>query len=142
MLLNEILDKPLDWKWKSKGGNEYWATFWTDIKNPRPETAFSVEIIRYEVGGEWEISFGDGKGRMGITKGGNEFKIFATVMDIVKDFIKRERPEEIQFSAKEGKRGNLYARMIKKFGPKLGYKLYYKDKVENDGGIGFSLRRK
>ena len=141
MKLNEVLDKPLPWKWKKQGAaDEYWATFWTDMKNPTPATGFSVEMNLGEVG-EWAVSFGDGRGRMGITKGGNEFKIFATVVDIIKEFIRLEKPNEIQFDAKEGNRAKLYMKMIKKFAPKLGYKLYHKGRDEG-GNTGFSLRRK
>jgi len=141
MKLNEVLDKPLDWKWKNKGTLAYWTTFWSDIKNPRPETAFSVEIELDDEIDMWVIRFGDGAGRMGITKGGNEFKIFATVMDIVKSFVKLAKPGGIYFAAKEGSRAKLYKKIISKFAPNIGYKLDHSDK-DPEGVTGFALRKR
>jgi hypothetical protein len=63
------------------------------------------------------------------TGGGDAMKIFATVIAAMEAFIKKVKPEEINFSAdKEGVKGGssrekLYSALIKRFASKMGYKI-------------------
>ena len=81
----------------------------------------------------WIVAF-NRDGSDGVTGGGDAMRIFATVIEILKDFIKKYNPPVVGFSAfksvddlsnnqgsKKGSREKLYLRMVKKFAPKLGY---------------------
>ena len=156
MLLNEILDRPYPWKWHRKDNREWWGTF---AKEPAPgekikhEDLYTVQIesiddpsVRSQPA-VWEISFSDGAGRQGVTKTGNEFKVFATIMDIVKDFLKNKKPEYVNFSGKEASRDKLYRRMIQKYASKWGYGLVKAQRITadidpEDVATSFVLKRK
>jgi hypothetical protein len=60
----------------------------------------------------------------------NQFIIFATVSDIIKDYVGKEKPDYLNFSAYEQKRANLYKKFIDKYAKSFGYKLVKEDKVE------------
>jgi hypothetical protein len=46
---------------------------------------------------------------------GDQFRVFATVQDIVKDFITKNKPNAIEFSATELSRRRLYSTFIANF---------------------------
>lgn len=87
--------------------------------------------IEIEIGkGEddiWEVVFYR-NGRVGITGEGDAMRVFATVISAIKDFIKKQDPYGIAFSAAKkssqdsSSRSKLYARMAKKFASSVGYK--------------------
>lgn len=52
------------------------------------------------------------QGRYSLTKTGDSFRIMATVIDIFKEFVKIEQPDEITFTAKEESRRRLYERLV------------------------------
>lgn len=56
-----------------------------------------------------------GKNTYGITKTGNEFLVFATVMDIMKDYKSNFNVEWWTFTATEPSRRKLYDRMATRF---------------------------
>lgn len=64
----------------------------------------------------WEVSF-TVNGKTEVTAGGDAFKIFGTVIDIVKDFMQEFEPTSLMLSAdtKGGanSRASLYAKMVK-----------------------------
>jgi len=63
------------------------------------------------------------KDSVGILGTGDAQRIFATVLVIMKDFLKREdNPQIIVFMASEKSRKKLYDRMVKTFVSKFGYK--------------------
>lgn len=73
----------------------------------------------------WNIVF-HRNGSVKVTGEGDAMRIFATVMDAVKKFIKKVKPEEIRFSAsKEAgmSRTRLYKKLIDRFARSLGYKV-------------------
>ena len=76
----------------------------------------------------WTIDFSkesgyDSSSSFDITGSGNAQRVFATVLVIIKDFIKREKkPQFLFFSAENKSRVKLYNRMIKVFASKFGYK--------------------
>ena len=79
----------------------------------------------------WNIRFSR-NGKMDATGEGDAQRIFATVIAIIKDFVKKENPREFKFSAMKpegkrkdaGSRGKLYSRMVKRFASKMGYKSF------------------
>jgi hypothetical protein len=48
-----------------------------------------------------------------IGSGGDQIKIFATVIDIFKDFVQTTHPDLVRFSAKEESRKRLYNRFLR-----------------------------
>lgn len=74
----------------------------------------------------WEIIF-DRNGSVDITNKGQAFKILATVVKITKDFINKEKPKYLIFSAKEQSRVRLYDRFAKGLSM-FGYKILSKNK--------------
>ena len=138
MKLNEVLDKPYGYKWDfqpSKRGDAR-ASFITDNK-----VDYVVEFISFDVLGEkYEIAFYS-KGRdINVTKSGDQFRVFATVVKVIEDFLSKKKPKIILFNAKEESRRRLYMAFIKKYASKFGYKYKGKDKIE--GEIRFVLRKK
>jgi len=84
-------------------------------------------------------------GRHKMTGLGDAMKIMSTVLDIIKDSIKKMDYDEIRFSADKAEgeettgRVKLYRTMVKKFANKMGYK----SKEEDEGkDIGFTLTKK
>jgi len=93
----------------------------------------------------WGVSFselkdttgdGDYEADYGATGSGNEFEVLSLVTSIMKEFLKRNDPDEIRFSAaKEGK-SNVRAKIYRRLADRLlkGYK-----REEDDDGpeVGF-----
>ena len=80
---------------------------------------FYMRIEKDPMGESWQVVF-TGQTASGFdttlaTGQGDELKVFATVISIMKKFVKDSKPLSIIFSAKTGSRSNLYDRMIKKF---------------------------
>ena len=87
----------------------------------------------------WVVSF-ERDGRQDLTGEGDAMRIFATVIDIIKDFVKKDKPQELAFSAEKpaerislphdhpkrstemGSREKLYKRLIQRYAGRMGYK--------------------
>lgn len=65
-----------------------------------------------------------------LTKSGNAFRVFATVLSIIRKSVAELHPKYLVFSAKEPSRQKLYQRFIK-FVSTLGYEL---NAIWQDGG--------
>ena len=64
----------------------------------------------------WHITFeirGTGGKPHDISKTGNEFKVFATVAEILNEYLKKVKPDNFWFTAKEPSRAKLYDRFAK-----------------------------
>ena len=83
----------------------------------------------------WDITF-KRSGKVSVTGEGDQMKVFATVIDAVQQFIKKQDPEEFSFTADKASYGaeiadpkemqsreKLYGRLVKKYFSK-GYKVY------------------
>ena len=80
----------------------------------------------------------DDRDNIYLTGSGNAQRVLATVLVIIKDFIKREEPQFLTFSAEERSRIKLYDRMIKVLSSKFGYK--HIDTIHNKrSGTGYVL---
>ena len=81
----------------------------------------------------WFVLF-ERKGELGVTGEGDAMRIFATVIAIIRDFTKKEKPQELAFSAdkpawmvdagkgQKGSREKLYKKMVQRYAGRLGYK--------------------
>lgn len=83
----------------------------------------------------WDITF-KRSGSVDVTGEGDQMKVFATVIDAVQQFIKKQDPEEFSFTADKASYGaeiadpkkmqsreKLYGRLVKKYFSK-GYKVH------------------
>ena len=115
----ESLDTPFPFHW-TRRDDDYWqATF----SLPTGEQ-YVLDIVEND--GEWETAFlhkgkRDTFGIVGDTK--QEFRIFATVVAGIKDFLKTMRVSELHFTAKEPSRVRLYRRLMSGVAAKIpGYR--------------------
>ena len=114
--LEEAFDQPYPWKWGDRSSQRMWTASFADV----------VVIFSVDGAGEWEVSFARNN-KQSVTGEGDQFKIFATVIDIAKDFINLKRPKVIQFTAHKeetetvSSRTKLYNAMVKRFASSLGY---------------------
>ena len=69
----------------------------------------------------WEIVFSRGR-EVTVTGQGNAYKIFATVVECIKQFIHAKEPGVIIFTADGLSRQRLYRTMVEKLANSLGYK--------------------
>lgn len=56
-----------------------------------------------------------------LTNKGDQFIIFATVVNAIKEYDDRYAPKYLVFSAKESNRKSLYSQMVKRLAPTAGY---------------------
>lgn len=76
-----------------------------------------LAIFNFEDSDDWDRGWG-------ITGTGNAFKVFATLTEIIREFVEQKQPEYITFSAKEPSRQRLYNRWSKTLaGNKEVYKI-------------------
>jgi len=133
----EAFDQPYPWRWGYRIEGRMWAANFADV-----DVVFSVDGAKSA--GKWELSFAR-NGKQSVTGKGDQFKIFATVIDIAKDFINLMRPKFIQFSARKeetettSSRTKLYSAMVKRFANSSGYES--KEKPFNDFVV-YELTRK
>jgi hypothetical protein len=104
--MHEIMDSPYPWKLVDEDNRFFRADF-TTAENRNYSFRASTNTTL-----GWEILFvlqGIGGG-LGITDTGDQFKIFATIVDILKYFLQQYEPEKFHFSADkaEGSRVRLY----------------------------------
>ena len=96
----------------------------------------SMEIMFSEYGGVWDMEFHRG-GTTAQTGEGDAFRVFATMIEAVKQFIQMEKPYMVSFSAsKEAgdvevgnteSRAKLYNRLVDRFATKMGYNALIND---------------
>jgi len=109
MKLLEVLNKPAEWKWFKTSSRQWTALFIIDDN----KYVFQAETSDME---RWQITFeitGSGGKPHDISKTGNEFKVFATVAEILNEYLKKVEPDVFWFSAKEPSRAKLYDRFAK-----------------------------
>ena len=137
----EAFDKPYRYR-MHKDQYGWTARFETDNDEP-----VDVHIKDDEDSGDWDIDFYR-NGSLDVTGEGDAMRIFATVMEVIKEFIAKEKPERFQFSAvkadveynkgdKTGSREKLYSRMIKKYVKGYNVKTY-----KSSGGSTYFFEKK
>lgn len=117
--LNELFNQTYTWAWIYNGGERRVAEFETDAGQ-------SVKVS-FGVAEKGILIDFSRDGSQSTTGDGDAYKIFATVFDVIEDYINDVNPEVLIFSAekKSGTRMmsriNLYTRMVKKFANNAGY---------------------
>ena len=137
--LTEAFDSSYKFTGKKVAKDEYSYGFDSVIKvdGDTKRSRLEVEIVGSENANDddyyiWDIGFsrktmgrgGFGLSSYGETGEGDALKIFSTVMKIAQDFVKKEDPKYVSFSAEKPKGSNpkilatrekLYLRMAKKY---------------------------
>ncbi len=120
--LNEVLKDPEPWK-VHRTDKDYYVVKFEIEKMP-----FRFNAIRYlsteSRPDHWELEFQGPGGTTKIIKlgKGRVFKVFATVIDIFKSFIKKYSPGSFEFNADESSRKKLYGRFAKLIKQESPYK--------------------
>lgn len=123
--LEEAFDKPYPFTGGRKQSNYYVYNFKT--ADGSKVVVKMEEMTWSDDESTWSIVFLR-NGTAVVTGEGDALRIFATVIATIKDFVKKEKPQEMTFSAEKpntgsrGSREKLYARMTKKFAQQMGYK--------------------
>ena len=131
--LTEAFDKPYRYTKKELYKGYIVYRFFTDDGSDVDVLFQENEISDDGEESVWYVLF-ERKGELGVTGEGDAMRIFATVIDIIKDFTKKEKPQEMAFSAdkpawavdagkgEKGSREKLYKKMVQRYAGRLGYK--------------------
>ena len=151
--LDEAFDKPYPYKLIKAGSDEYVSEFKADDGTfIKVMFAGSEHVDDYDEY-DWEITFNrmgkSGKPSMEITGEGDAMRIFATVMKVIEEFIKKENPKYMNLSAEKKTQGGdknvlqsrekLYKRMLKKY---LGSKYKIDHRTARFGSVFYLERKK
>jgi len=130
--LEEAFNKPYPYTGGRKQSNYYVYNFKTDDGS---RVVVKMEEMDWsDDESSWSIVFLR-NGTAAVTGEGDALRIFATVIATIKEFVKKEKPQEMTFSAEKpdtgprgsgkqaplGSREKLYARLTKKFAQQIGY---------------------
>jgi hypothetical protein len=129
ILMIEAFDKP--YRWQLKKDDEIQAKYQA-VTDAGDKLKVSFDKATHRDGKD-KLVFSVA-GETGTTGGGDAFKIMATVLDIIRDYVKNNEPKAIWFAANKdeyfGKdssevqsREKLYTKMVERFAKKAGYKL-------------------
>ena len=122
--VTEAFDNPYPFKLSGPSDSQ---SFVATAQTPNGVLRMDIETTDYD---NFGIDFAVGKS-MGKTQAGDEFRVFATVVAMVKEWISKvgiEHVESFDFSANKDEhisdgRAKLYARFAKQLASKLGWRL-------------------
>ena len=133
MKLTEVFTKPKGKiKWTSKSSTKWEGTFavgdrvfefTANMGGADESMIHPVKLSKEELEDVWELQFVQKwpDYSLEITGGGKAIEVFNNALVAAKEFIKRQKPKYINFSAKEMNRMKLYNAMVKKLSRGLGY---------------------
>lgn len=125
--MTEAFDRPYKYDLEKEDDETYYGYFRT-----QDNSVIQVMFYRFDRADdyEWDIEF-QRNGTQLVTGEGDAMRIFATVIKVIEDFLKREKPKYVSFSALKAakdihrkeklSREKLYSRLVKRFASKLGY---------------------
>lgn len=130
MFLAELFDKTLPWEWvqspkpivvksarfDTPNGQQFTVDFIAKREPNTPRDLINFKKAEVEF---YTLKKGRGMGSVDITGKGESLLVFATVLEITKEFMSTFPKAEITFSAAEDEptRIKLYDRLIKRFAP-------------------------
>lgn len=138
--INELFDKPA--RWRVKSTDEFSAVYESRIDGKELRVNFNKDLDTEDSWGMWFAVDND----LSVTGRGSEMKVFATVLDILGDFFKNQKPSELLFSAAKSvdsysnSRVRLYDRLVRRFASSHGYRL--RDTKDIKSEILYTLVRK
>jgi hypothetical protein len=141
--INEALDSPYPIRWEGDADS---ASAVAEIPLPNGDFDYLEVSFDREDQGFFEIVFRRNS-RTKATGKGDEFRIFATVIEAIKQWwskVDQDEVDEIYFSASKDpedstRRHVLYSRFAKQFADQIGFDLEVLDRI---GNVRFVLKRK
>jgi hypothetical protein len=130
----ESLDRAYEWESQPDGGIFRAAD--GEIVRVRFDR---LGLARYDV---WALGFSRGV-TYDLTGTGDEFRVFATVAAIIRDWVQRVQPSALTFSAdkSDGNRARLYQRLINRLSRNSGYVDVSRNAgVITDSGVSFVIQ--
>jgi len=130
----ESFNQPYDYTWVERDHRWWFGNFKTEN-----DDLVELIILDRQPGqpdDTWNITFNRNK-NVGVSGKGNAFQIYATIIVMVKEFIKTKNPARIVFSASKERgtsRAVLYNQMLKRFANQIGYSF-----EQSPGGDMFGL---
>lgn len=149
--LFEVFNDPLPYKLDLSGSNDVPSVgqFRTPDTDLRYEVVYTPRLdfdysklpadVRTKIANgfisesAWEMFFHE-HGNIGITGQGNEFKVFATVVAMTKEWVKKVKPGILTFTAKESNRVKIYRMIAKRINLGIKFIGEYKTKAKGAGG--------
>ena len=127
--VTESLDQPYPVEWDKDDFGDLHALAFLDDGSP-----LEIKFVQ-ESGGQWHIVF-DRNYSLRVTGGGDQQRVFATVLAAVKEFVKKRKPQKIIFSAtkdvepgqKSNSRASLYSSLVNRYAAALGYTAHIDDR--------------
>lgn len=101
VVLTELFDKSYEWDWFQKMPTKMIASFETDN-----ETPIDVHFVHASRDHDWVFFFGVSEVKGVVANPAinleeyDTAKIIATVIDVIKNFIQSEQPDQLKFSGK------------------------------------------
>ena len=136
-MLSEAFNKPYSFRKQKLMKGYFVYRFITDDKSEVDVLFKENEISDDE--SYWTVNF-ERNGDTRVTGEGDAMRIFATVIEVIKDFVKKEKPQEMVFSAEKpawrmnlhhmdpkrskemGSREKLYKKLVQRYAGRMGYK--------------------
>lgn len=137
--LVELFKSAYNWKWYEVGPRVNKAVF-------RTETGDEVKVVFMTKSGtfdKWDLLFLRNNSSR-VTKEGDQFKIFSTVFEIIRNFVDETDVKTLSFEADKSKenifsgRPSLYKKMVDKFAPEIEMN---SKATENSYGLEFELSK-
>jgi hypothetical protein len=135
--VTEVFDQPYKSIWtKSDTG-----TYYSRVKLP---DGTPLVIVFIDMGhNKYTVGFSRSQS-MGVTGEGDAQRIFSTVLNSVLQFVKKQKPQRLEFSASKeidadsvpdvksnlNSRSKLYTRMVKRYSESLGYNVQYQEEKD------------
>lgn len=115
MILSEILNSKYEWEFSPAAHK---GDVHVRFRAGDRDIQVDFEFEKF-ADGVWEVAFAErhptkNTMKFDITSSGNEFRVFATVVDIIKAFLDKYDPKALTFSAEksEGSRAQLYQKLV------------------------------
>jgi hypothetical protein len=128
-IILEAFDQPYGFKWEHGDYGDY------DALTRLPDGT-NLSIMFSHEDDEWQVEFYRNNSQ-DVTGAGDAQRVFATVLEAIRQFIEMEDPERVRFSAakdiepgqKSLSRSNLYSSLVQRYARTWGYSA-----EENDFG--------
>jgi len=140
--VNEILDKESasNLTWKDGESNELYQGFTATAKDKKDNILKYnfYEFPKYDLTAiEFSRAVGPWGDNYSIDKAGDQYTVFATLLQAIKNYLSSDKPEYIFFAAKEPSRVKLYQTFVNRFANQFGYKQISTDNIPR--AVSFTL---
>ena len=140
--VNEILDKESasNLSWNEGESNELYNTYIATAKDKKDNILKYnfYEFPKYDLTAiEFSRAVGPWGDNYSIDKAGDQYTVFATLLQAIKNYLSSDKPEYIFFAAKEPSRVKLYQTFVDRFAKQFGYKQISADNIPK--AVSFTL---